>query len=202
MPESYVIFTGRPNAGKSSIIRALTGLKLPRGKRPGTTTKISKFESTKNLYLVDMPGYGIKIDASRKWVDEIKDKILDFIDENANNIVASVHVLNIMTFIETQERLAKKGFINIDVELVHYLKEKTGEYPLIAANKIDKGKKHEIFKNLEALIKSLTDERSDFAINYIFQVSAKKSIGIGELKNELVSKIQKAGFRNPFEYIR
>lgn len=202
MSESYVIFTGRPNAGKSSMIRALTGLKVVTGKRPGTTRRISKFEITQNLYLVDMPGYGIKVDAPKKWIDKIKDIILDFIDENANQIVAAVHVLNITTFIETEERLANKGFISLDVEMVQYIKEKIGEYPLIAANKIDKEKDQEVLKNLEAFISSLTDGRPDYAIGHIFQVSAKKGKGVGDLKKELVAKLQRAGFSNPFEYIR
>ncbi len=69
MPERYIIFTGRPNAGKSTTIRALTGVKVPIGKRPGTTKKINKYQIGKDLYLVDMPGYGRKLGAHKSVED-------------------------------------------------------------------------------------------------------------------------------------
>ena len=202
MSESYVIFTGRPNAGKSSIIRALSGLKIATGKRPGTTTRINKYEIAQDLFLVDMPGYGKKVDAPRTWEDKTKDSILDFIEDNADQIVAAVHVLNIMTFIETEERLSKKGFISFDVEMVQYIRENTGEYPFVAANKIDKGSDKKVMENLEAFIDSLTDGEPEEATGYIYPVSAKKKIGVGELKNQLFKRLQRNGFRNPFEFIR
>ena len=202
MPESYIIFTGRPNAGKSSTIRALTGLKIPTGKRPGTTTRINKYEIAQDLFLVDMPGYGTKVDANKKWEDKTKDAILGFIEDHADQIIAAVHVLNITTFIETEQRLEKKGFISLDVEMVQYLGEKLGEYPLVAANKIDKGKEDEIIENLEAFIHSLTDGEPEKAAGYVYPISARNKVGVGELKNQLVLKLSKKGFTKPFEYIR
>ena len=202
MSESYVIFTGRPNAGKSSIIRALSGLKIATGKRPGTTTRINKYEIAQDLFLVDMPGYGKKVDAPKSWEDKTKDSILDFIEDNADQIVAAVHVLNIMTFIETEERLSKKGFISIDVEMVQYIRENTGEYPFVAANKIDKGSDKQVMENLEAFIYSLTGGEPEEAAGYIYPTSAKKKIGVGELKNQLFNRLQRNGFHNPFKFIR
>jgi len=202
MSESYIIFTGRPNAGKSSIIRALTGLKIATGKRPGTTTRINQYEIAQDLYLVDMPGYGTKVDAPKSWEDKTKDSILEFIEDNADQIVAAIHVLNITTFIETEERLAKKGFISIDVEMVQYIRENTGEYPFVAANKIDKGSDKQVMENLEAFIYSLTDGQPEEVTGYIYPVSAKKKIGVGELKNQLFNKLQKNGHHNPFKFIR
>jgi GTP-binding protein EngB required for normal cell division len=202
MPDSYVIFTGRPNAGKSTVIRALTGLKISIGKRPGTTTKINKYQISQDLYIVDMPGYGTKIDATKRWEDKTKDRILDFIEQYADDIVAVVHVLNISTFIETEERLAKKGFISIDVEMIQYLEENLAEYPLVAANKIDKGNDSEIMQNLDAFLNSLSDGEPQTVASYVFPISAKKGVGIGALKNELVSRLYKSGFMNPFDYIR
>jgi len=202
MPEQYIIFTGRPNAGKSSTIKALTGLKIATGKRPGTTTSIDKFEIAQDLFLVDMPGYGKKVDAPRSWEDKTKESILDFIYEKADQIIAAVHVLNIVTFIETEKRLAKKGYISIDVEMVQYLEENIGEYPFVAANKIDKGNDKQVMENLRAYINSLTDGEPELAAGYVYPISAKKGVGVGELKSQLVSKLQKSGYHNPFEYIR
>lgn len=202
MSESYIVFTGRPNAGKSSTINALTGLKISTGKKPGTTTSINRYEISKDLFLVDMPGYGTKVDASKNWEDKTKDKILDFIDNNAEKIVISVHVLNITTFIETQERLEKKGYISLDVEMVRYIKEKIGDFPFVAANKIDKSTEGKVIENLNAFIQSLTDGNPELAAEYVYPISAKKGIGIGELKNQIIQKLFRNEFRNPFEYIR
>jgi len=202
MSRSYVIFTGRPNAGKSSTIRALTGLKLTTGKKPGTTTTIEEYEISKDLFLVDMPGYGTKVGANKKWENKTKDKILDFIDNYAKMVIAAVHVLNITTFIETEMRLAKKGYFSFDVEMIQYLRENIGEYPFIAANKIDKASDSDVIENLDTLIYRLTDGRRELVAEYIYPISAKKGIGIGELKNQLVKKLLRNGFHNPFEYIR
>lgn len=202
MPDSYIIFTGRPNAGKSTTIRALTGVKVPTGKKPGTTTKINKYQIANELYLVDMPGYGRKVDAGKYWEDRTKDRILKFIENEADNIVAAVHVFNINTFIEVEQRLAKKGFISVDVEMIQYIAENLGGYPFIAANKIDKGKEKDVMRNVEAFLNSLTDGDPDAAIDYVFPISAKKRIGTGQLKNRLVQTLNAQGFTNPFERIR
>jgi GTP-binding protein EngB required for normal cell division len=202
MPERYVIFTGRPNSGKSTTIRALTGLKVRIGKRPGTTTSIDKYPIAQDLSLVDMPGYGRNLDASRGWEDETKDTILDFIEREADSIVLAVHVVNITTFLETEARLAKKGFISLDVEMVGYLHETLGEFPLVAANKIDKGNERDVTANLEAFLDRITGGAPIEASDYVFPVSAKLGVGVGPLKDCIVKTLAAKGFRNPFEYIR
>ncbi|MBT3285046.1 GTP-binding protein [Candidatus Bathyarchaeota archaeon] len=202
MPECYIIFTGRPNAGKSTTIRALTGVKVPVGKRPGTTRKINKYQISKDLYLVDMPGYGRKLGAHKNSEERTKDQILKFIEKQAENIMAAVHVLNINTFIETEARLAKKGFISIDVEMVKYIAENLGTFPFVAANKIDKGSEREIMENMDAFLYGVTDGDPEAAIDYVFPVSSKKKIGLGQLKSRLVQTLSEKGYQNPFSDIR
>lgn len=55
-----VCFAGRSNAGKSSLINALTGRKgLARASNtPGRTQEINYFTLGEHGYLVDLPGYG------------------------------------------------------------------------------------------------------------------------------------------------
>ena len=55
-----VVFAGRSNAGKSSVINALTQQKkLARtSKQPGCTRQINFFQLGRNARLVDLPGYG------------------------------------------------------------------------------------------------------------------------------------------------
>ena len=202
MPERYIIFTGRPNAGKSTAIRALTGVKVPVGKRPGTTKKINKYQIGKDLYLVDMPGYGRKLGAHKNVEDRTKNQILRFIEREADNIVAAIHVININTFIETEARLARKGFISIDIEMVQYIAEELGQFPFVAANKIDKGSEKEVMENLDAFLYGVTDGDPEAAVDYVFPVSAKKKVGIGQLKSKLVQRLAEAGFNTPFRDLR
>ena len=58
LPE--VAFAGRSNAGKSSLINALTGRRdLARASRtPGRTRAVNIFDLGGRLHLVDLPGYG------------------------------------------------------------------------------------------------------------------------------------------------
>jgi GTP-binding protein EngB required for normal cell division len=201
MPESYIVFTGRPNAGKSTVIRALTGLKLPIGKQPGTTTSIKRYPVAPGLTLVDMPGYGSKAGGSRKWEDRTKDSILDFIEDHKGSIAAAVHVVNITTFLETEERLSRKGIMSLDVEMVGYLRDTLGALPLVVANKIDKGVEGEVVANLEAFIAGISEGDPD-ARDSVFPVSAKTGVGVGRLKERLVKVLRDAGYRDPFEYLR
>jgi len=55
-----VAFVGRSNAGKSSLVNALTGRKsLARvSQTPGATRQINFFNLGEKLMLVDLPGYG------------------------------------------------------------------------------------------------------------------------------------------------
>ena len=55
-----VAFVGRSNAGKSSLVNALTGRKsLARvSQTPGATRQINFFNLAERLMLVDLPGYG------------------------------------------------------------------------------------------------------------------------------------------------
>jgi GTP-binding protein EngB required for normal cell division len=195
---SYLVFTGRPNAGKSSIIKGLFGFDLPTGKRPGTTRMITKIPLSKKLFLVDMPGYG-RISKASKFMEEMtKDKILDFLESSAENIALTIHVLDISTFLEVTSRLERKGFESLDLEMIRFLAEKTGIIPLIAANKIDKsGKKLEkSVTELKIQVETIL-QSSD---QCIIPVSARTGEGLGALKAAIHSSLTKRGHRTPFKH--
>ncbi|OGD55948.1 hypothetical protein A3K78_04985 [Candidatus Bathyarchaeota archaeon RBG_13_52_12] len=196
MGDQFIVFTGRPNSGKSSIIRAVTGLNVNVGKDPGTTRRIERYSVAEGLTLVDMPGYGRSLRSSRTREEETKDNILDFLELNAGSIALAVHVVNISTFLETEARLAKKGFMPLDVEMVHFMKRDLGVTVLVAMNKIDKGSKEFVEDNIEALKESLGPSIP------VFSVSARTDEGVGALKDEVRKKLAQRGFRSPFELVR
>ncbi len=198
MSEAYLVFTGRPNAGKSSIIREVVGLDVVVGKRAGTTKQVSKYPLNSGLVLVDTPGFGTMIGASRQIQNKKKDEIIRFLTSNAQSIALAVHVLDISTFSEVTWRLEKKGFMSVDTEMVHFLTETSGEFPLVAANKIDKANKEELELNFAEFTRQIGKSYQTAVGEYIFPVSVKTGEGLGDLKNTIHERLVEKGFKTPF----
>ncbi len=87
-----IAFAGRSNAGKSSLINALTGRKaLARtSNTPGRTQEIIFFQGPDALRLADMPGYGYA-EAPKSKVKAWTDLIHAYLQGRAN--LARVYVL-------------------------------------------------------------------------------------------------------------
>ena len=199
MYEEYLVFTGRPNAGKSSIIREVVGLDVVTGKHPGTTRRISKYALSGGLFLVDMPGFGRIMGVSKRLENMMKNRIIRFLESNAQNIALAVHVLDISTFLETSWRLEKKGIISLDVEMVQFLAKKSREFPLVAANKIDKADKKEIDANLKEFMHRISNGHISVVADKVFPVSAKTGEGLSALKSSIREKLVAKGYRTPFK---
>lgn len=194
-----MVFTGRPNAGKSSIIREVIGLDVATGKRPGTTRRISKHPLSGGPVLVDMPGFGRMIGVSKRLADRMNDRIIRFLETHAQNIALAVHVLDILTFLEVTWRLERKGFISVDVEMVQFLAKTLGEFPLVAANKIDKGDREAIDANLKEFTFRISNGQPSTVENHVFPVSAKTGEGLGALKSAIHERLVDKGYRTPFK---
>ncbi|MFH0748806.1 MAG: GTPase [Candidatus Bathyarchaeota archaeon] len=199
MLEKYVVFTGRPNAGKSSIIKEIFGLDVRIGKKPGTTRRISEYPLGKGLILVDMPGYGKVLRVTKRFQDKTNRRTIYFLESHAARIALAVHVLDISTFVEVTKSLEKKNFISVDVEMIQLLAKILGEFPLVAANKSDKAGKVELETNLTEFINHLGSCDSSVNKNCIFPVSAKTREGVGTLKNAIHEKLVLKGYRTPFK---
>jgi len=131
-----IIFAGRSNVGKSTLIRALTGKKIPVGKRPGITRKPMKIPY-QNVQITDMPGFGFMSGLAEESQEAIKDNIVHYIEDNAENIVLAVMVVNAGSFAEIVDRWAGRNEIPVEVELYEFLHELNIDV-IVAANKIDK----------------------------------------------------------------
>lgn len=194
-----MVFTGRPNAGKSSIIKEVVGINVATGKRPGTTRRISKYPLNHGLVLVDMPGFGRMIGASKRLENRINVRIIRFFEYNAQNIVLAVHVLDISTFLEVTWRLEKKGFISVDVEMVQFLEKTLDKFPLVAANKIDKADEEKIDANLKEFTHRISNGHPSAVAGYVFPVSATKREGLGALKSAIHERLVAEGYKTPFK---
>jgi GTP-binding protein EngB required for normal cell division len=197
----YLVFTGRPNSGKSSIIKETLGVDVSTGKRPGTTKRISEYPLSQGLFLVDMPGYGRILRASREIEEMIKDRIIDFLEYKAERVVLAVHVLDISTFVEVTWRLEKKGFRSLDLEMIQFLRDNLGELPLVAANKIDKAG-NQLEDNLSELRNRLDQLNLLTHDKCMFPVSAKTGEGLGSLKNEIHKRLVNKGHKTPFNLLK
>lgn len=199
MQEKYLVFTGRPNAGKSSLIKELTGFNIAVGKHPGTTRKITKYPLNNDLVLVDLPGLGKILGVSKKVNEKVNKQIVEFLESNAKNIVLAIAVLDISTFLEVTWRLENKGIQSIDVEMVQFLAKIMDQFPIVVANKIDKATKKEIEDNLNELTYRISDGNAKRVKDQVFPVSVKKGTGLGELKNSIHAKLVRKGYKTPFK---
>ena len=199
MLEKYLVFTGRPNAGKSSLIKELSGLNVVTGKRPGTTRSIKKYPINDGLVLVDMPGLGKMMGVSKQFEERVNRKIVEFLESNTQNIVLAVAVLNISTFLEVTWRLEKKGFKSVDVEMVKFLADNLGEFPLVVANKTDKTTIAELEANLNEFINRISDGNPSEVEDNVFTTSLKTGKGVGALKNAIHTKLLAKGYKTPFK---
>jgi GTP-binding protein EngB required for normal cell division len=146
-----------------------------------------------------MPGFGRMLGVSKRWEDIINNRIIRFLESNAQSIVVAVHVLDISTFLEVTRRLEKKGFISVDVENVLFLTKILGETPFIAANKIDKADEIELDANISEFINQIKEGHPYDVSDNIFPVSAKTGERLGSLKNAIHKKLVVKGFRTPFK---
>ena len=198
MSEKYLVFTGRPNAGKSSVIREMMGFDVKTGKSPGTTRWIYEYPLSKGLVLVDTPGYGRAMGISKKLQEKNNRRIIYFLESNASRIAVAVHVLDISTFTQVTQRLGKKGFISVDVEMLKLLAKALGEFPYVAANKIDKADKETVESNLTELKQEIGS--SDYSFEgRIFPVSARTGDGLSTLRNAIHERLVEKGFGTPFK---
>ncbi|AMQ18510.1 GTP-binding protein EngB [Thermococcus peptonophilus] len=182
-----IIFAGRSNVGKSTLIFQLTGKKVRRGKRPGVTRRPVEIE-WRGKKVVDLPGFGFMSGLPREVQERIKDEIVHFIEDNADRIELAVLVVDGKAAPEIIDRWEKRGEIPIDVEFYQFLREL--EIPtIVAVNKIDK------VKNVGAVINFLAEK---FGVPYsevnktFVPISAKFGKNLDALKTLMEKKRRKS----------
>lgn len=148
-----IIFVGRSNVGKSSLLKELFGAKLRIGRRPGVTLRPSHLQMS-DLLITDMPGFGFMSGVKERKQDIVKDKTVHYIEDNAERIKIGVLVIDSPIFPEIVDRWDSREQIPIDVEMFDFLRE-VGIDTIVAANKMDKVKENESDLLLDEIAKRL-----------------------------------------------
>lgn len=168
-----VVFAGRSNVGKSSVInKILLRKNLARvGAAPGKTTHINYFLIDEKLYLVDLPGYGYaKVSQAER--DRWGRLIESWFADNA------LMTLGIMVVDARHKPTAD------DCTMAEWFKQ-SGKPFLVVANKLDKLRKSEIEPNM-ARIRETLGLPDDVKV---IAFSAEKGEGRQELLGEILKSM-------------
>lgn len=187
-----LVFVGRSNVGKSSLIRALTGKRVRIGRRPGVTRRIARYR-WRSVEVVDMPGFGFMSGVPKIVQERIKTQIVRYLEKNRDRISASVEVLDAGAFLEIAERWERRGQIPVDVEMFQFLSE-LGLNPIVAVNKIDL-----IHRDDRDIFLDAIGERLGLLppwrqwLDILVPVSAKTGEGIESLRSLIFERMRSRG---------
>lgn len=162
--QQQIVFWGRSNVGKSSLLNSLTNQKISFvSKRPGRTQLINFFADNNNKYIVDLPGYG--------YAEMSKEKQQIMLSEIKNFLKNDLNPKHIFLLIDSRTGLTK-----IDIETLNFLN--TLQWPIsLIYTKLDKLNQ----KDKSSLIKKHNQIFSNTDNIEAFLVSAEKKINLDEL---------------------
>jgi GTP-binding protein EngB required for normal cell division len=193
-----IIFVGRSNVGKSSILRELFGAKVRVGRRPGVTLR-PRHAHVSDLLITDMPGFGFMSGIKDRKQDIVKDRTIHYIENNAERIKIGVMVIDGPVFPEIVDRWDSREQIPVDVEMFDFLRE-VGIDTLIAANKMEKVKENEYDPLLNDIAARLgLDPPWQNWKNLIAPISAKKG-DLRALKGLLKDRLHEMQRDDLFKY--
>ncbi|NLL45368.1 MAG: YihA family ribosome biogenesis GTP-binding protein [Clostridiales bacterium] len=166
-----IVFSGRSNVGKSSVINRLLGRKnfARVASRPGKTAHVNYFLIDKTAYFTDLPGYGYaKVSESEKkrWA-----RLMESYFGTEGLITLGVMIVD-----------SRHKPTADDILMSNWFKS-TGCPLIVVANKADKLKKSEIAPNLERIRLTLGLEQGIPVILF----SAEKGTG----REELIAEIER-----------
>lgn len=169
-----VVFAGRSNVGKSSVINRLLNRKnfARVGSAPGKTTHINYFLIDQKLYLVDLPGYGyakVSKQERDRW-----GKLIEAWFADTQRMALG------MLIVDARHKPTADDCTMAQVFLC------SGKPFIVVANKLDKLKKSEIKGNTQLIRDTLA--LSDRVPLILF--SAEKGNGKGELLGQILDHLE------------
>ena len=136
--DAEIVFVGRSNVGKSTLMRELTGHDFSTGGKPGVTRSPNHFDwAPEDFVLTDLPGFGFMSGVDDERREQIKTDIVRYIEDNADHILVGVLVVDGKSVIDIIDRHAERGDVPHDVEMFSFLEE-LGIPTVVAVNKMDK----------------------------------------------------------------
>jgi len=171
-PMPQIVFSGKSNVGKSSVINRLLNRKTFArvSSSPGKTIHVNYFQIDDNVYFVDLPGYGyakVAKTEQARW-----SKLMEEFFYQPDHITLGVMIVD-----------ARHKPTNDDVTMAEWFNA-SGCDMVVVANKIDKVKKSETESNI-AVIRETLKLRDE---TEIITFSAEK----GTNRDILLLEIEKA----------
>lgn len=169
-----VVFAGRSNVGKSSVINRLLNRKnfARVGSAPGKTTHINYFLIEKKLYLVDLPGYGyakVSKQERDRW-----GRLIEAWFADRSRMAVGILIVDARHKPTADDCTMAQVFLSAEKPF------------LVLANKLDKLKKSEIEGNLLRIRETLAlPERAP-----VIPFSAEKGDGKAELIGEILNCLE------------
>lgn len=136
--DAEVIFVGRSNVGKSTLMRELTGHDVPVGQRPGVTQQPNHYDWTSTDFLLtDMPGFGFMSGVPEDQREAILDGIVEYLETNAHEILLAVIVLDGKAAVDIIDRHTNEEEIPHTIEFFDFL-DSLDVPAVLCVNKMDK----------------------------------------------------------------
>ena len=165
-----IVFVGRSNVGKSSLINALYGKIAYVGKTPGKTAMLNFFE-VDHLYTVcDVPGYGYAKRSSKEMIEfgNMMEKYFSFRD----CLKLAVLILDI-----------RRTPNDDDLDMVSFFESRKIPY-IFVLNKADKLSYSQMLKSRKQISEFFRVKEDT-----LFCTSTTKKSGVSELKDFITEKI-------------
>lgn len=168
-----VVFAGRSNVGKSSVINRLLNRKnfARVGSAPGKTTHINYFCIAEKLYLVDLPGYGyarVSKQERDRW-----GRLIEAWFADVNRMALGILIVDARHKPTADDCTMAQVFLS------------SGKPFLVVANKLDKLKKSEIAGNTQLIRETLALTNAIPLILFSTEKGEGKEALLGEITHYL-----------------
>ncbi|MBE5881593.1 MAG: YihA family ribosome biogenesis GTP-binding protein [Lachnospiraceae bacterium] len=155
LPE--IAFAGKSNVGKSSLINGLMNRKsLARtSSQPGKTQTINYYNINKELYFVDLPGYGfanVSVEVKAKWGKMIEKYLKE-----------SKMLREVFLLIDIRHKPGAN-----DIQMYDWIVA-NGYKPIIIATKLDKINRSQVQKQIKLIKDALQVEKGTIVFPYSAQ---------------------------------
>ena len=160
-----IVFVGKSNVGKSSLINALVNNKslAKTSSKPGYTKLLNYFEIDEKFYLVDAPGYGYTASGG-KHLDSFSNMMETYFDNPS--------LAGVVFIVDSRHKLSKD-----DEGFYEFIKDKGIPFILVASksDKLNQSEKEAIKKHIS----------KDIGIDQFILASVTKNIGLDEIRSKI-----------------